>query len=70
MNPIIAANWKMNLTIDEGLVLIDEIESITEPGAAANLIAGTLDYLRDRNKDVVLVTHLGSVLSDFGDILF
>jgi DNA mismatch repair protein MutS2 len=48
----------------KGLVLIDEIESITEPGAAANLIAGTLDYLRDRNKDVVLVTHLGSVLSD------
>ena len=31
MNPIIAANWKMNLTIDEGLVLIDEVLNCSSP---------------------------------------
>ena len=31
MNPIIAANWKMNLTIDQGLVLIDEILDSSSP---------------------------------------
>ena len=31
MNPIIAANWKMNLTIDEGLVLIDEVLDCSSP---------------------------------------
>ena len=31
MNPIIAANWKMNLTIDQGLVLIDEILDSSPP---------------------------------------
>ena len=31
MNPIIAANWKMNLTIDEGSVLIDEVLDCSSP---------------------------------------
>ena len=31
MNPIIAANWKMNMTINEGLVLIDNILKDSSP---------------------------------------
>ncbi|MBT4604965.1 hypothetical protein HOC01_04955 [archaeon] len=47
------------------LILIDEIESITEPGAAGRLIAGTLEWLSGQaGKDVVLVSHLGDVLSE------
>ena len=49
----------------KSLVLIDEIESITEPGAAATLISSTLDYMHDNGtQDVVLVTHLGATLTD------
>ncbi len=46
------------------LVLADEIESITEPGAASKIIAATLDWLtRGKNVDVILVSHLGEVLA-------
>ncbi len=49
----------------QALLLIDEIESITEPGAAGRLIAGTLEWLSSQaGKDVVLVSHLGDVLSE------
>jgi dsDNA-specific endonuclease/ATPase MutS2 len=40
------------------LVLVDELESITEPGAAATIIAGILESLADRQATGVFVSHL------------
>ncbi len=45
------------------LVLADEIESITEPGAASRIISATLSWLaKSGQKDIVLVSHLGETL--------
>ncbi|WP_276273485.1 MutS-related protein [Haloarcula litorea] len=40
------------------LVLVDELESITEPGAAATIVAGILESLADRQATGVFVSHL------------
>ena len=40
------------------LVLVDELESITEPGASANIMAGILESLTDRDATAVFVSHL------------
>jgi dsDNA-specific endonuclease/ATPase MutS2 len=40
------------------LVLVDELESITEPGAAADIMAGILESLSDRDATAVFVSHL------------
>jgi DNA mismatch repair protein MutS2 len=40
------------------LVLVDELESITEPGAGANIMAGILEALGRRGATAVFVTHL------------
>ncbi|MEF8908267.1 MAG: helix-hairpin-helix domain-containing protein [Haloarculaceae archaeon] len=40
------------------LVLVDELESITEPGAAADIMAGILESLADRDATAVFVSHL------------
>ena len=40
------------------LVLVDELESITEPGAAATIIAGILEALTERQATAVFVSHL------------
>jgi DNA mismatch repair protein MutS2 len=51
--------------VDRSLVLLDEIESITEPGAAGTLIAATLEWFNQCGDiDVVLVSHLGGVLTE------
>jgi dsDNA-specific endonuclease/ATPase MutS2 len=42
------------------MVLVDELESITEPGAAATIIAGIVEALADRNATGVFVSHLAS----------
>ena len=55
-----SANFESNV-----LVLLDEIESITEPGAAGKLISATLDWFNGIDGvDVVLVSHLGEVLQN------
>jgi len=42
------------------LILADEIEAVTEPGAAAKIISALLEWFgKDENTLVVLVTHLG-----------
>ncbi len=42
------------------LVLADEIEAITEPGAAANIIVALLNWFKeDENTLITIVTHLG-----------
>jgi len=40
------------------LVLVDELESITEPGAAATIIAGILEALDEQGVTAVFVSHL------------
>ncbi len=44
---------------DERLVLVDELESITEPGAAANIVAGVLETLEGA-ATAVFVSHLAA----------
>ena len=47
------------------LVLIDELEAITEPGSAAKIIASFLNFLvQNENTLCVLVTHLGKEISE------
>ncbi len=49
----------------EKLVLIDELEAITEPGSAAKIIASFLNLLaQNENTLCVLVTHLGKEISE------
>ncbi|SEO56580.1 dsDNA-specific endonuclease/ATPase MutS2 [Halogranum amylolyticum] len=49
-------------TLTEGaanrLVLVDELESITEPGASAKIIAGILEELDGQETTAVFVSHL------------
>ena len=40
------------------LVLVDELESITEPGASAKIMAGILEALSERQATAVFVSHL------------
>jgi len=46
------------------LVLVDELESITEPGASANIMAGILEALAERGATAVFVSHLASEILD------
>jgi len=47
----------------EKLVLADELESITEPGASARIIAGILEYLSGNEKSLgIFVSHLSELI--------
>jgi DNA mismatch repair protein MutS2 len=46
------------------LVLVDELESITEPGASANIMAGILEALGERDATAVFVSHLAGEIRD------
>ncbi len=47
------------------IILADEIESITEPGAAAKILAGLLDWFKeDENTLIAVVTHLGEDIKE------
>jgi DNA mismatch repair protein MutS2 len=50
------------------LVLVDELESITEPGASALIIAGILEALADSDSTAVFVSHLAGEIRDAADI--
>jgi dsDNA-specific endonuclease/ATPase MutS2 len=41
------------------LILADEIESVTEPGVAGNIICATADYYLKQNCFLIIATHLG-----------
>ena len=41
------------------LILADEIEAVTEPGVAGNIIAATTDYYIKQNCYLIIATHLG-----------
>jgi len=49
------------------LVLVDELESITEPGASANIMAGILEALDDRGATAVFVSHLAGEIREAAD---
>ncbi|MFB6133504.1 MAG: helix-hairpin-helix domain-containing protein [Halanaeroarchaeum sp.] len=46
------------------LVLVDELESITEPGASARIIAGILEELHADGSSAVFVSHLAGEIRD------
>ncbi|PSQ42332.1 DNA mismatch repair protein MutS [Halobacteriales archaeon SW_7_68_16] len=46
------------------LVLVDELESITEPGASAKIMAGILEAFADSDATAVFVTHLAREIRD------
>ena len=50
------------------LVLVDELESITEPGASAKLIAGILEALDQQQATAVFVSHLAREIRAAADI--
>lgn len=50
------------------LVLVDELESITEPGASALIIAGILEALADSDSTAVFVSHLAGEIRDAADV--
>ena len=49
---------------DGRLVLVDELESITEPGASAKIIAGILERLDAGDVTAVFVSHMAREISD------
>jgi dsDNA-specific endonuclease/ATPase MutS2 len=46
------------------LVLVDELESITEPGASAVIIAGILEALDEQSATAVFVSHLAGEIRE------
>jgi len=46
------------------LVLVDELESITEPGASARIIAGILEALAAQDATAVFVSHLAGEIRE------
>ncbi|MFB6106453.1 MAG: helix-hairpin-helix domain-containing protein [Halobacteriaceae archaeon] len=50
------------------LVLVDELESITEPGASARIVAGILEALQERGATAVFVSHLAGEIRDAADV--
>ncbi len=50
------------------LVLVDELESITEPGASAKIVAGILEALSERGATAVFVSHLAREIRDAADV--
>jgi dsDNA-specific endonuclease/ATPase MutS2 len=46
------------------LVLVDELESITEPGASARIIAGILEALDEQGATAVFVSHLAEEIRE------
>ncbi|WP_227134081.1 MutS-related protein [Halorubellus salinus] len=49
------------------LVLVDELESITEPGASAKIIAGILEALHGNGATAVFVSHLAGEIREMAD---
>ncbi|AEH36207.1 MutS-related protein [Halopiger xanaduensis] len=49
------------------LVLVDELESITEPGASAKIIAGILEALEENGATAVFVSHLAGEIREMAN---
>ncbi|AUX09494.1 DNA mismatch repair protein MutS [Halalkaliarchaeum desulfuricum] len=52
---------------DGRLVLVDELESITEPGASAKIVAGILEELDRQDATAVFVSHLAREIREAAD---
>ena len=52
----------------DSLVLVDELESITEPGASARIIAGILEALDERDATAVFVSHLAADIQEMARV--
>jgi len=53
----------------KSLILIDELESITEPGSAARIIAALIEILKENDETCcIIVTHLGEEISELCDV--
>ncbi|MHA2026277.1 MAG: MutS-related protein [Candidatus Thorarchaeota archaeon] len=51
------------------LALFDEVEAITEPGSAANVIAGLIEILQsDPNTSTVICSHLAKEIEEVTDV--
>jgi dsDNA-specific endonuclease/ATPase MutS2 len=50
------------------LVLVDELESITEPGASAVIVAGILEALAESDSTAVFVSHLAGEIRAEADV--
>lgn len=50
---------KITLSQKLKLILADEIEAVTEPGAAAKILAALVEFFKDKNSLIAIVTHLG-----------
>ena len=46
------------------LIVIDELEAVTEPGAAANILLSFLKELAKQNKYAIAISHLGEELEN------
>ena len=53
---------------DDRLVLVDELESITEPGASAKIVAGILEELDRQDASAVFVSHLAREIREAADV--
>jgi dsDNA-specific endonuclease/ATPase MutS2 len=61
---------EFSIVADESskMVLVDELESITEPGASAKIIAGILEVLYENEKSMaVFVSHLSELILENTD---
>lgn len=50
---------------EKTLILADEIEAVTEPGVAGQIIVSTAEYFLQKNCFLVVATHLGQEIKDF-----
>ncbi len=48
---------------NQKLVLMDELENITEPGASAKIMAGVLELLKKRNQLAIIVSHMAEKIN-------
>ncbi len=48
-------------------MLVDELESITEPGASAKIIAGILEALSENGATAVFVSHLADEIREMAE---
>jgi dsDNA-specific endonuclease/ATPase MutS2 len=50
---------------EKTLILADEIEAVTEPGVAGEIIVSTAEYFLKKNCFLVIATHLGQEIKEF-----
>ncbi|MFA5992582.1 MAG: hypothetical protein WC796_02675 [Candidatus Pacearchaeota archaeon] len=49
---------------NKSLILADEIEAVTEPGVAGNIIRATAEYFTSKGCFMIIATHLGKHIQD------